>query len=157
MNIPDLHLTVTAQPPEDMESDEMAIAKPVSKWVGECGLSSDMNCMVRKLSITCDGHQDIDYALVISFKERAKWHQPKEENIPAQQLCSAPTLDYEEFIPPRIKKSLRFGPVELKSHIWINISEVRYTMYKRGTDGHFDFNNKNAATFTEGVHVYSSY
>ncbi|KAG1775073.1 hypothetical protein EV702DRAFT_1199670 [Suillus placidus] len=150
-NIPDLHLTVTAQPPEDMESDEMAIAKSVSKWVGECGLSLDMNCMVRKLSITCDGHQDINYALVISFKERARWQQPKEENITAQQLRSAPPLDYEEFIPSRIKKSLRFGPVELKSHIWIDISEVHYTVYKRGTDSHFDFNNKNAATFAEGT------
>ncbi|KAG1720724.1 uncharacterized protein EDB91DRAFT_1021767, partial [Suillus paluster] len=150
-NIPDLHLTVTAQPPEDMESDEMAVAKPVSKWVGECGLSSDMNCMVHKLSITCDGHQDINYALVISFKERAKWQQPKEDNITAQQLHSAPALDYKEFIPLRIKKSSRFGPVELKSHIWIDISEVRYTVYKCGADGHFDFNNKNAATLAEGT------
>jgi hypothetical protein len=71
-NIPDLYLTITAQPPEDMESDEMAIAKLVSKWVGGSGLSSDMNCMLCKLSIACDGHQDINYALIISFKEQAK-------------------------------------------------------------------------------------
>ncbi|KAG1742056.1 hypothetical protein EDB19DRAFT_1598119, partial [Suillus lakei] len=150
-NIPDLHLTITAQLPEDMESDEMVIAKLVSKWVGECGFSLDMNCMVHKLSITCDGHQDINYTLIISFKEQAKWHQPKEENIPAKQLHSASALDYEEFIPPRIKKSLRFGLVELKSHIWIDISKIHYTVYKHGTDGHFDFDNKNTATFAEGT------
>ncbi|KAG2028451.1 hypothetical protein BDR03DRAFT_988443, partial [Suillus americanus] len=126
MNILDLHLTVTAQPPEDMESDEMPVAKPVSKWVGECGLSLDMNCMVHKLSITCDSHQDIDYAFITSFKEQAQWQQPKEDNINAQQLHSASTLDYEEFIPSCIKKSLKFGLAEIKSHIWIDISEVCY-------------------------------
>ncbi|KAG2028652.1 hypothetical protein BDR03DRAFT_988292, partial [Suillus americanus] len=149
-NIPDLHLTVTAQPPEDIESDEMVVAKPVSKWVGECGLSSDTNCMVRKLSNTCDGHQDIDYAFIISFKEQIKWQQPNEGDTTIQQLRSAPALDYEDFIPSRIKKSLRFGPVEIKSHTWIDISEVRYSIYKCGTDGHFDFNNKDASTFAEG-------
>ncbi|KAG2146269.1 hypothetical protein DEU56DRAFT_700319, partial [Suillus clintonianus] len=150
-NIPDLHLTVTAQPPEDIESDEMVVAKPVSKWVGECGLSSDTNCMVRKLSNTCDAHQDIDYAFIISFKERIKWQQPNEGDTTIQQLRSAPALDYEDFIPSRIKKSLRFGPVEIKSHTWIDISEVHYSIYKRGTDGHFDFNNKDASTFAEGT------
>ncbi|KAG1748828.1 uncharacterized protein EDB91DRAFT_1078974 [Suillus paluster] len=151
MNIPDLHLTITAQPPEDMESDEMAIAKAVSKWVGECGFSSDMNCTVRKLSITCNSHRDINYAFITSFEEQARWQQPKEGNIIAQQLCSAPTLDYEEFIPTHIKKSLKFGLVEIKSHIWIDISKVCYSVYKCGADGHFDFNNKNAATSTEGT------
>lgn len=68
-NIPDLHLTVTAQPPDDPGFDEMEIAKLISKWVGESGLSSDTDCMVRKLSITCNGHQDINYAFVMSFKE----------------------------------------------------------------------------------------
>ncbi|KAG2353250.1 hypothetical protein BDR07DRAFT_1233391, partial [Suillus spraguei] len=150
-NIPDLHLTITAQPLEDIESDEMVVAKPVSKWVGECGLSSDTNCMVRKLSITCDGHQDIDYAFIISFKERIKWQQPKEGDITIQQLCSAPVLDAEDFIPSHIKKSLRFVPVEIKSHTWIDISKVHYSIYKRGTDSHFDFNNKNASTFAEGT------
>ncbi|KAG1794235.1 uncharacterized protein HD556DRAFT_1200378, partial [Suillus plorans] len=151
MNIPDLHLTVTAQPPEDMESDEIVVAKSISKWVGECGLSSDRNCMVRKLSITCDGHRDIDYAFVISFEERVKWQQPKEDNIIAQQLRLAPALDYEDFIPSRIKKSLRFGPVDIRSHTWIDISQIRYSMHKRGMDGHFNFNNKNTATFAEGT------
>ncbi|KAG1776905.1 hypothetical protein EV702DRAFT_1045915 [Suillus placidus] len=150
-NIPDLHLTVTAQPLEDMESDEMVVAKLVSKWVGECGLSSDTNCMVRKLSITYNGHQDIDYAFIISFKERARWKQPKEGDITIQQLRSAPALDYEEFIPSCIKKSLKFGPVDIKSHTWIDISEVHYSVYKCGADGHFDFNNKNATTFAEGT------
>ncbi|KAG1797166.1 hypothetical protein EV424DRAFT_1303599, partial [Suillus variegatus] len=150
-NIPDLHLTVTAQPPEDMESDEMVVAKPVSKWVGESGLSSDTNCMVRKLSITCEGHQDIDYAFIISFKERTRWQQPKDGDVNIQYLRSAPALDFEEFIPSRIKKSLRFGPVDIMSHTWIDISEVRYSVYKRGADGHFDFNNKDASTFAEGT------
>jgi hypothetical protein len=158
-NIPDLHLTVTAQPPEDMESDEMVVAKPVSKWVGESGLSSDTNCMVRKLSITCEGHQDIDYAFIISFKERTRWQQPKDGDVNIQHLRSAPALDFEEFIPSRIKKSLRFGPVDIMSHTWIDISEVRYSVYKRGADGHFDFNNKDASTgtFAEGVHMCSPY
>ncbi|KAG2115617.1 hypothetical protein DEU56DRAFT_919331 [Suillus clintonianus] len=93
-NIPDLHLTVTAQPPEDIESDEMVVAKPVSKWVGECGLSSDTNCMVRKLSNTCDGHQDIDYAFIISFKERIKWQQPKRRGYHySTTSLSSPALD----------------------------------------------------------------
>ncbi|KAG1814028.1 uncharacterized protein BJ212DRAFT_1482373 [Suillus subaureus] len=135
MNIPDLHLTITAQPPEDIESDEMVVVKPVSKW----------------LSNTCDGHQDIDYTFIISFKERIKWHQPKEEDTAIQQLHSAPTLDYKDFIPSHIKKSLRFGPVEIKSHTWIDISKVCYSIYKHGTDSHFNFNNKDASTFTEGT------
>ncbi|KAG2746646.1 hypothetical protein P692DRAFT_20876044 [Suillus brevipes Sb2] len=150
-NIPDLHLTVTAQPPDDSGFDEMEIAKLILKWVRESGLSSDTDCMVRKLSITCNGHQDINYAFVMSFKERTRWQQPKEGSITTQQLCSAPSLDYEEFIPARIKKSLKFGLVEIASHIWIDISEVRYSIYKCGTDGRFDFNNKDAATFTEGT------
>ncbi|KAG2752783.1 hypothetical protein P692DRAFT_201802887 [Suillus brevipes Sb2] len=119
-NIPDLHLTVTAQPPEDMESDEIAVAKPVSKWVGESGLSSDTNCM------------------------------PKEGDINIQQLHLAPALDFKDFIPSHIKKSLRFGPVDIMSHTWIDISEIHYSIFKRGTDGHFDFNNKDASTFAEG-------
>ncbi|KAG1876090.1 hypothetical protein C8R48DRAFT_669292 [Suillus tomentosus] len=139
-NIPDLHLTVTAQPQEDLESDEIAVAKSISK-----------NCMIRKLSITCDGHRDIDYAFVVSFEERVKWQQPKEDNIIAQQLHTAPALDYEDFIPSCIKKNLRFGPVEIRSHTWIDIREIRYSVHKRGMDGHFDFNNKNAATFAEGT------
>ncbi|KAG2748622.1 hypothetical protein P692DRAFT_20874376 [Suillus brevipes Sb2] len=120
-NIPDLHLTVTAQPPDNPGFNEMEIAKLILKWVRESGLSSDTDCM------------------------------PKEGSITTQQLCSAPSLDYEEFIPARIKKSLKFGLVEIASHIWIDISEVHYSIYKCGTDGHFDFNNKDAATFTEGT------
>jgi hypothetical protein len=72
-NIPDLHLTVTAQPPDNPGSNEMEIAKSISKWVGESRLSLDTDCMVCKLSITCDGHLDINYTFIMSFKERTRW------------------------------------------------------------------------------------
>ncbi|KAG2126001.1 uncharacterized protein EDB93DRAFT_1257825 [Suillus bovinus] len=149
-NIPDIHLIVTVQPPDNPGSNKMEIAKLILKWVGESGLSSDTDCMVRKLSITCDGHPDVSYAFIISFKERTRWQQPKEGSV-AYQLRSASPLDYEEFIPARIKKSLKFGPVEITSHTWIDISEVHYSVFKHGTDSCFDFNNKDAATFAEGT------
>ncbi|KAG2089749.1 uncharacterized protein F5147DRAFT_780544 [Suillus discolor] len=150
-NIPDLYLAVTIQPPEDDSVDDIKILKPISKWVGECGLSSDYNFMVWKLSGTCNGHRDIDLALIMEFKERATWQQPKEMSITAQTLCMSPTLDYKEFIPTRIKKSLKFGPVIIHSHVWIDISEVQYTVFRHGVDGHFDFNSKNPDTFAEGM------
>ncbi|KAG1773210.1 hypothetical protein EV702DRAFT_976092 [Suillus placidus] len=153
-NIPDLHLAITIQPPEDDSVDDMEILKPTSKWVGECGLSSDYNFMVRKLSGTCDGHRDIDLALIMSFKERARWQQPKATSITAQTLHTSPVLEYEEFIPARINKSLKFGPVIIHSHVWIDISEVRYSVFRRGTDGHFDFNSENPDTFAEGVRLH---
>ncbi|KAG1867362.1 hypothetical protein F4604DRAFT_1542029, partial [Suillus subluteus] len=136
-NIPDLHLAVTIQPPEDD--------------IGESELSSDYNFMVRKLSSTCDGHRDINLALIMSFKERTRWQQPKETSVTAQTLCMSPTLEHEEFIPARIKKSLKFGPVIIHSHVWIDISEVRYSVFRRGADGHFDFNSKSPDTFAEGT------
>jgi hypothetical protein len=153
-NIPDLHLSVTIQPPEDDSADEIKIPKPASKWVGECGLSSDYEFMVQKLSGTCDGHRDIDLALIMAFKERANWQQPKETSITAQTLRTSPPLEYEEFIPSCIKKDLKFGPVNIHSHVWIDIGEVRYCVFRRGADGHFDFNNKNTDVFAEGVHLH---
>jgi hypothetical protein len=150
-NIPDLHLAVTIQPPEDDSADDIEIPKPASKWVGESGLSSDYNFMVRKLSGTCDSHHNINLALIIAFKERTRWHQPKETSVTAQTLRAIPALEYEEFIPARINKSLKFGPVIIHSHSWIDISEVRYSVFRRGTDGHFDFNSRNPDTFAEGV------
>ncbi|KAG2747864.1 hypothetical protein P692DRAFT_20735900, partial [Suillus brevipes Sb2] len=75
----------------------------------------------------------------------------QEGSIATQQLNLAPPLDYEEFIPARIKKRLKFRPVEITSHTWIDISEVCYSIYKRGTDSRFNFNNKDAATFAEGT------
>ncbi|KAG1863217.1 hypothetical protein DFJ58DRAFT_774448 [Suillus subalutaceus] len=150
-NIPDLHLAVTTQPPEDDGADEIEIPKPVSKWVGECGLSSDHDFMVRKLRVTCDGHRDIDLALIMSFKERFGWQQPKKTSIAAQTLRTVPVLEYEEFVPARIKKNLKFGPVTIHSHVWIDISEIRYSVFRRGADGHFNFNSKNPDTFAEGT------
>ncbi|KAG2111132.1 hypothetical protein DEU56DRAFT_920080 [Suillus clintonianus] len=110
-NIPDLHLTVTAQPPEDIESDEMVVAKPVSKWVGECGLSSDTNCMSELMATT----------------ERRGYHYS------TTSLSSRARLR-------------RLHPIPHQEEL-----EVRYSIYKRGTDGHFDFNNKDASTFAEGT------
>ncbi|KAG1857133.1 hypothetical protein F4604DRAFT_1524606, partial [Suillus subluteus] len=150
-NIPDLHLTVTIQPPEDDSADDIEIPKPISKWVGESGLSSDYNFMVRKLSGMCDSHRDIDLALIMSFKERTRWQQPKETSVTAQTLCTSPALEYEEFIPACIKKSLKFGPVIIHSHVWIDISKVRYSVFRHGADGHFDFNSKSPDTFAEGT------
>ncbi|KAG2103743.1 uncharacterized protein F5147DRAFT_775869 [Suillus discolor] len=137
-NIPDLHIVVMTQPPEDDSLDDMEISKPVSKWVGKCGLSSDYDFMVWKLRIMCDSHRDIDLALIMSFKERVRWQQPKE-------------MKYEEFIPARIKKNLKFGPVTLHSHVWIDISEVRYSVFRCSMDGHFDFNSRNPDTFGGGT------
>ncbi|KAG2112212.1 uncharacterized protein F5147DRAFT_771276 [Suillus discolor] len=76
---------------------------------------------------------------------------PKDDSLASQVLRASPTMDYENFIPCHIKKSLRFGPVTIQSHVWIDVCEVRYTMYKCGADGHFNFNSKNAETFTEGT------
>ncbi|KAG0695192.1 hypothetical protein DFH29DRAFT_1005675 [Suillus ampliporus] len=146
-----LHLAVTIQPLEDNSADDIEIPKPTSKWVGECGLSSDYDFMVWKLSGTCDGHCDIDLALIMSFKERTRWQQPQETSVTAQNLCTSPALEYEDFIPRCINKSLKFGPVIIHSHMWINISEVRYTVFRRGTDGHFDFNSKSPDMFAEGT------
>ncbi|KAG1852599.1 hypothetical protein C8R48DRAFT_777419 [Suillus tomentosus] len=150
-NIPDLLLAITTQPPDDDSVDDIEILKLVSKWVGECGLSSDYNFMVWKLSGTCDGHRDIDLALIMLFKERATWQQPKETSITTQTLRTHPALEYKEFIPTCIKKNLKFGPVILYSHLWIDISEVRYSMFRCGVDGHFNFNSKNPDTFAEGT------
>ncbi|KAG1886154.1 hypothetical protein F4604DRAFT_1525502, partial [Suillus subluteus] len=150
-NIPDLHLAITIQPPEDDDVDEIEIPKPVSKWVGECGLSSDYNFMVWKLRVTCDGHCDIDLALIMSFKEWVKWQQPKETSIAAQTLHTSPTLEYEEFVPAHIKKSLKFGPVAIHSHVWIDISEIQYSIFRHGADGHFNFNSKDPDMFAEGT------
>ncbi|KAG2097520.1 uncharacterized protein F5147DRAFT_777978 [Suillus discolor] len=130
MNILDLYLAVTIQPPEDNSVDDIEIPKSISKWVGECGLSSDYNFMVQELSGTCNGHRNIDLALIMEFKEQATWQQPKEMSITAQTLHTSPTLDYKEFIPTRIKKSLKFDG---------------------GVDGHFDFNSKNPDMFAEGT------
>ncbi|KAG1765862.1 hypothetical protein EV702DRAFT_1204391 [Suillus placidus] len=123
-NIPDLHLIVTTQPPEDDSADEIEIPKPASKWVGECRLSSDYEFMVRKLSGTCDCHHDIDLAVIMVFKERVRWKQPQDTSLTAQTLRASPPLEYEEFIPACIKKDLKFGPVNIHSHVWINICEV---------------------------------
>ncbi|KAG0698407.1 hypothetical protein DFH29DRAFT_777440, partial [Suillus ampliporus] len=153
-NIPDLHLTITIQPPEDNSADDIEIPKSASKWVGECGLSSDYDFMVWKLSSTCDGHRDIDLTLIMSFKERTRWQQPQETSVTAQNLRTSPALEYKDFIPRRINKSLKFGPVIIHSHMWIDISEVRYTVFRCGTDGHFDFNSKSPDMFAEGT-LYS--
>ncbi|KAG1883114.1 hypothetical protein F4604DRAFT_1678022 [Suillus subluteus] len=106
-NIPNLHLAITIQPPEDDSADDIEIPKPISKWVGESGLSSDYNFIVQKLSGMCDGHCDIDLTLIMSFKEWTRWQQPKETSITAQTLRMSPTLEYKEFIPAHIKKSLK--------------------------------------------------
>ncbi|KAG1798346.1 hypothetical protein EV424DRAFT_1332985, partial [Suillus variegatus] len=106
-NIPDLLLAITTQPLDDDSVDDIKILKPISKWVGECGLSSDNNFMIQKLS-----------------EERATWQQPKEMSITTQTLRMSPALKYEEFIPTCIKKSLKFGLVIIHSHLWIDISEV---------------------------------
>ncbi|KAG2077735.1 hypothetical protein BDR04DRAFT_986791, partial [Suillus decipiens] len=150
-NIPDLHLTVTIQLPEDDSVDDIEIPKPASKWVRECGLSSDYDFMVRKLSGTCDRHHDIDLTLIMAFKERTRWQQPKETSVTAQTLRTSPVLEYKEFIPACINKSLKFGLVIIHSHVWIDISEVQYSVFRRGSDGHFDFNSKNPDTFAEGT------
>lgn len=123
-NIPDLLLAITTQPLDDDSVDDIKILKPISKWVGECGLSSDYNFMIQKLSGMCDGHRNIDLALIMLFKERATWQQPKEMSITTQTLHMSPALEYEEFIPTCIKKSLKFGLVIIHSHLWIDISEV---------------------------------
>ncbi|KAG2051494.1 hypothetical protein BDR06DRAFT_1010436 [Suillus hirtellus] len=131
-NIPDLQLLVAVHPPENDEDDdeaEIEILRPIIKWVGECGLSSDDNSMIRKLRLMTDSSGETDPA--------------------SKVLRASPTMDYEDFIPCRIKRSLRFGPVIIQSHIWIDMYEVRYTMFKCGADGHFNFNSKNAETFAE--------
>jgi hypothetical protein len=38
--------------------------------------------------------------------------------------------------------------------VWIDISEVQYSVFRRGSDGHFDFNSKNPDTFAEGVRLH---
>ncbi|KAG1745143.1 hypothetical protein EDD22DRAFT_958543 [Suillus occidentalis] len=150
-NITDLHLAIIIQLPEDNSADEIKISKPASKWVGECGLSLDYEFMVWKLSGTCDGHCNIDLVLIMAFEEWARWQQPKETSITAQTFHTIPPLDYKEFIPTCIKKDLKFGLVNIHSHVWIDISEVRYSIFRRGTDGHFDFNSKNPDMLAEGT------
>ncbi|KAG2066052.1 hypothetical protein BDR04DRAFT_1160681 [Suillus decipiens] len=63
------------------------------------------------------------------FKERTRWQQPKETSVTAQTLHTSLVLEYEEFIPARINKSLKFGLVIIHSHVWIDISEVRYRLW----------------------------
>ncbi|KAG2337499.1 hypothetical protein BDR05DRAFT_952573 [Suillus weaverae] len=110
----------------------------VNKWVGECGLLSDDDSMVQKLRTTTNSSLETDYALMISLQEQDKWHQPKEDSL-------------AKFIPRQIKKSLKYGPVIIHSHVWMDVSEVWYTMFKCGADSHFDFNSKNPETFAEGT------
>ncbi|KAG1786734.1 uncharacterized protein HD556DRAFT_1449392 [Suillus plorans] len=83
------------------------------------------------------------------------WHQPKEDSHASKVLRAGPTIHYEDFIPHQIKKSLKFGLVSIHSHVWIDVSEVRYTVFKCGADGHFDFNSKNSEMFAEGVRSFS--
>ncbi|KAG2115306.1 uncharacterized protein F5147DRAFT_649683 [Suillus discolor] len=116
-NIPDLHLIVMIQLPEDDSSDDMEISKPVSKWIEECGLLSDYDFMVQKLRIMCDGHHNIDLALIMSFKEQVRWQQPKETSIAAQTLsCSLQTL-YPTVEMSDVKHMLRDGANMLKDYI----------------------------------------
>lgn len=159
-NIPDLQLSVAVHPPENDEDDdeaEIEIPRPVIKWVGECGLSSDDNSMIRKLRLMTNSSGETEYALMISLRERSKWQQPKDNSLASKVLRTSPTMDYEDFIPRCIKRSLRFGPVIIQSHVWIDVCEVRYTVFKHGADSHFDFNSKNVETFTEGVRPHFFY
>ncbi|KAG2356902.1 hypothetical protein BDR07DRAFT_1299211, partial [Suillus spraguei] len=153
-NIPDLQLLVAVHPPDsdDDELDaEIEIPLPINKWVEECRLSSDDNSMIWKLRMTTNSSRETDYTLMISLREWDKWHQSKEDSLASKTLHAGPTVDYKEFIPRRIKKSLKYRPVIIHSHVWMDMSEVWYTMFKRGTDIHFDFNSKNQETFAEGT------
>ncbi|KAG1771691.1 hypothetical protein EV702DRAFT_1201868 [Suillus placidus] len=134
-NIPDLQLLFAVHPLEDDKDDEakIEILRPVNKWVGECGLSSDDNSMIRKLRIMIDSSGETDYALMISLRERSRWHQPKDDSLASQVLCASPTVDYKDFIPHHIKKSLKFGPVTIQSHIWIDMCEQETEMFAEGT------------------------
>jgi hypothetical protein len=44
-----------------------------------------------------------------------------------------------------------FGPVIVESHTWIHVKEIKYTVFERGTDGHFNFSHQAA----EGVRYVS--
>ncbi|KAG1793316.1 uncharacterized protein HD556DRAFT_1308745 [Suillus plorans] len=136
---------------EDDDEAEIEIPRPIIKWVGECRLSSDDNSMIRKLRLMTDSSRETEYALMISLRERSQWQQPKDNSLASKVLRASPTMDYEDFIPCHIKRSLRFGPVIIQSHVWIDMCEVRYTVFKCGADSHFDFNSKNVQTFAEGT------
>ena len=116
--------------------------RPIVKWIGECGFSSDDNSMICKLHEMTDSNQNIDLALMISVRE-ARWRQPKDSSIAAKTFCSQPQLDYDDFIPS-LDSNTMFGPVVIESHIWIHVKEIRYTVFEHGTDGHFNFGHEAA-------------
>jgi len=105
--------------------------------------------MIRKLREMTDNDQNIDLALMISVRE-GRWRQPKDGSIAAKAFRSQPPLDYDDFIPS-LDRNTMFGPVVVESHTWIHVKEIRYTVFERGTDGHFNFSHHAA----EGVHYVS--
>jgi hypothetical protein len=94
-----------------------------------------------------DSDQNIDLALMISVRE-TRWRPPN--SSAAKTFRSQPQLDYDDFIPA-LDPNTMFGPVVVKSHNWIHVKEIRYTVFERGTDGHFNFSSKAA----EGVRYVS--
>ena len=144
-HIPDLQLIISRYPIAGTGKRP----RPIVKWIGECGFSSDDSSMIRKLREMTDSDQNIDLALMISVRE-IRWQQPKDGSIIAETLRSQPQLDYDDFIPVLDSKTM-FGPVVIESHTWIHVKEIRYTVFERGTDGHFNFSHKAA----EGVRYVS--
>jgi hypothetical protein len=144
-HIPDLQVTICRYSVTGAGKRQ----RPIVKWIGECGFSSDDGSMIRKLREMTDNDQNIDLALMISVRE-GRFRQPKDGSIAAKAFRSQPPLDYDDFIPS-LDRDTMFGPVIVESHTWIHVKEIKYTVFERGTDGHFNFSHQAA----EGVRYVS--
>jgi hypothetical protein len=124
-----------------------------SKWVCECGLSSDEEIMMRKVKCMV-AHEPIDLALVISISDNSKgnleWCPPEEDADSAIALRSRPRIEYKDFYAAAACGNL-LGPIVVEGVNWFGDLHFRCSIFLRGEDGNFDLDNRDPVCFAKGV------
>ncbi|KAG1739185.1 uncharacterized protein EDB91DRAFT_1248940 [Suillus paluster] len=59
-------------------------------------------------------------------------------------------IDLEGFTPNRTHDA-KFRPVVVEGHNWLDVTEIRYTVFLRGGDGKFYFDSKDSTHIAEGT------
>ncbi|KAH7902817.1 hypothetical protein BJ138DRAFT_1184653 [Hygrophoropsis aurantiaca] len=130
--------------------DSFSLLDGVLLWLGECGFTSYAAEMHARLAALAAENPSVELAFVISITEDAEFRCPDDDSEPAQALLGENPHTREEFLPRRTPET-RFGPVAVGGTVWVNITEVRYTVYMRGADGTFNFDVRDGADAGTGT------
>ncbi|KAG6369906.1 hypothetical protein JVT61DRAFT_13372 [Boletus reticuloceps] len=121
----------------DLCSRRVARSPSVPFWVGEIGLSSGVPLMRRQLVSAARMAPELDFAFMISIRERARCSPPIDH-----PLRSRPYLSYAAFEHLIAVNAAPLPPVVVEDICWAEIKSITFHCFLREDNDQFDFSGK---------------